>query len=244
MPASRDVPPDQRALLVAVFFSAVPALVAGLALGLGIGWIYGLVGFVVVGTVLGLWALRAGDRAALSGLSWTPADQVAHARYCNLVEGLCTAAGVRQPRLAVVDSPALNAMAAGTAQRRSVVAVTSGLLAELERVELEGVLAELIYLVRHDEIRPETVLVATFGIGRTLALPADRDSAADQGAISLTRYPPALAAALEKVQNKGAEVAGVAARCAHLWLAEPRPTEPARRGRLPLHDRIEALREL
>ena len=44
------------------------------------------------------------------------------------MEGLSIGAGVRQPRLRVIDSPGLNALAAGTTPGRSVVAVTSGAL--------------------------------------------------------------------------------------------------------------------
>jgi Zn-dependent protease with chaperone function len=88
------------------------------------------------------------------------------------------------------------------------------------------------------------VLAATFGLGRALALAVDRDAQADQAAVALTRYPPALAAALEKVDAKGAGVSGQPASLAHLWLADPRPDAVTGRGRLPIRERIEALREL
>jgi Zn-dependent protease with chaperone function len=118
------------------------------------------------------------------------------------------------------------------------------LLSELDRVELEAVLAEELIQVRRGETLPATVLVATFGLGRAVAVPADRDVAADQAAVALTRYPPALASALEKLDAKGAEVAGQPRYMAHLWLADPgNPPRPGR-GRLPLRERIEALREL
>jgi Zn-dependent protease with chaperone function len=78
-----------------------------------------------------------------------------------------------------------------------------------------------------------------------LAVPKDRDTQADLAAVALTRYPPALAAALEKVEAKGAGVADQPAWMAHLWLADPSPSaEASGRGRLPLRERIEALREL
>ena len=64
------------------------------------------------------------------------------------MEGLSIGAGVRQPRLRVVDSPGLNALAAGTSPARSIVAVTSGLLKELERIELEAVIAEELVQIR------------------------------------------------------------------------------------------------
>lgn len=236
--------PSGRALRAAVVFAAGPAVVLGLVLGLTLGWIAGIIAFAVVGAGLGFWARAGGDRVVATRLGGRPADPTADARLCNLVEGLCTGAGVRQPRVVVVDSPGLNALAAGTASTRGLLAVTSGLLGELSRIELEAVLAEELWLIRHDEIVPMTVMAATMGIGRSLALSDDRDAAADQGAVSLTRYPPALASALEKIEAKGPVVDGQPGYLAHLWVADPRPSAPPSRGRLPLAERIEALREL
>ena len=236
--------PAQRALRTAAAFAIAPALVVGLVLGLTVGWIAGLVALVVVAAALGGWARMGGDRVVASRLRGRPADPRIDARLWNLVEGLSTGAGVRQPRLLVIDHPGLNTLAAGSRRGRSLLAVTTGLLTELDRIELEAVLAEELWLIRHDEIVPSTVLAATFGLGRSLALSADHDSAADQGAISLTRYPPALASALEKIDAKGSVVTGQPAYLAHLWLADPRPSAPPSRGRLPLTERTEALSEL
>jgi heat shock protein HtpX len=235
---------NQRTRRTVGAFAAGPSVVLGLILGFTVGWVAGLIAFVVVATGLALWARFSGDRLVRSHLEGRPADPVTDARLCNLIEGLCTGAGVRPPRVVVVDSPGLNALAAGTSSAHGVLAVTSGLLAELDRIELEAVLAEVLWMIRYDEIVPGTVLAATFGLFRGLALEQDRDSRADQGAITLTRYPPALASALEKVESKGAVVAGQPGYQAHLWLADPRPTPPPSTGRLPVSERIEALREL
>ncbi len=236
--------PGQRALATAGLFAAGPALVIGLILGFALGPIAGVVGFAVVAAALIVWARTAGERLLLAHLGGRDADPRADARLCNLVEGLSTSAGVRQPRIVVVDSPGLNTLIAGSSSRHGVLAVTSGLLTELDRMELEAVVAEQLWLLRHDEVVPMTVLATTFGLGRGIALRDDHDAIADQGAVFLTRYPPALASALEKIDSKGATVAGQPARAAHLWMADPRPSPPPSRGRLPLPERIEALREL
>lgn len=225
-------------------FVVVPAVVVALILLFAAGWIAALVGLVVVAAALGAWVRVGPDRRVEGRIGGRSADPSQDARLCNLVEGLSTGAGVRQPRLRVVDSPGLNALAAGTTPAKAILAVTSGLLQELDRVELEAVLAEELFLIRHGETRPGTVVAATFGLGRSLAIAADADAQADQGAVSLTRYPPALAAALEKIEAKGSTVSGQPASMAHLWLADPRPSPPPSRGRLPLGERIEALREL
>ena len=236
--------PAARAARAAAPFVVVPALVVGVVVGVVSGPIFGVVAFLVIAVALALWCRLAGDRRVLARVGGRDADPKRDARLCNLVEGLSISAGVRQPRLRVIDSPGLNAMAAGAKPSRAVLGVTTGLLSELDRVELEGVLAEELAQIRRNETLPATILVATFGLGRGAAVPADRDARADQAAVALTRYPPGLAAALEKIEAKGAAVDSQPAYMAHLWMAEPRSGVPVDRGRLPLRERIEALREL
>jgi len=239
--------PKQRALLVAGIFAVPPAVVLGLVALLG-GPIVAVVVFVVVLAALGALAWYGGERRALARLGGTRADPIAHARLINLVEGLAIGAGVNQPHLVVVDDPALNAMAVGLDAHKATLVVTSGLLAELNRIELEGVLAEELTQIRQLDILPATVAVGTFGLGAGLAVPPERDTAGDLAAVALTRYPPGLLAAFEKMESKGTAVKSSPSSLAHLWLAEA-SSAPAAGGhrssaRLPLAERIEALREL
>jgi heat shock protein HtpX len=236
-----------RVARITAGFVAAPALLLGLVGWLAGGVVAGVIVFVVVAAALAWWARTGGDRrvaGALDALGARDADPVRDARLANLAEGLSISAGVRQPRLVVVDAAGLNALAAGTSSSKAVVALTSGLLAELDRVELEAVLAEAFCQIRRGDTVAPTVSVATFGLGRRVAVASDRDATADQAAVTLTRYPPALASALEKLEAKGWEVPGQPAYMASLWLADPRPGAPNDVGRLPLSERIEALREL
>ncbi len=252
--------PKARATVVMAQFAGVPALVLGLVAGLLGGIIAGLVVLVVVAAGLFTWASLGGERRVVASLGGRPADPRRDARLFNLVQGLSVGVGVRPPRLMVVDAPGLNALAAGTTPRRAVLAVTEGLLAELTRIELEAVLAEELIQIRRSETLPATVLGATYGTGRWVALRPDRETRADLAAVAVTRYPPALASALEKIAAKGAEVPGQPGYLAHLWLADPAPASPAAarpsgpprstaapgasRGRVALSERIGALREL
>jgi heat shock protein HtpX len=236
--------PHTRATLLVASFAAIPAVVLGVIGVIVAGPVVGAVVLVVVAAALVAWARFAGDRRVLAAIGGRDADPVIDARLWNLTEGLSIGAGLRQPRLRVIDVPTLNAMAAGARADRAIVGVTAGLLAELDRIELEAVLAEELIQIRRQDTAPATVLAATFGLGRAIALPADGDAQADQAAVALTRYPPALASALEKIDAKGAEVPGQPSFMAHLWLADPRPGDTDGRGRLPIRERIEALREL
>lgn len=79
----------------------------------------------------------------------------------NLIENIALTAGVPKPRLYIIDSPALNAFATGRDPLHASVAVTRGLIAALERSELEGVLAHELSHVRNYDVRFAT-LVAVF----------------------------------------------------------------------------------
>src|SRR5262245_62985122 len=93
-----------------------------------------------------------------------PADPKVYARYHNLVEGLCIASGLPKPRLYIIDDPAPNAFATGRNPKHSAVAVTSGLLEKMNRVELEGVLAHELSHIRNYDILVMTLAVTMVGM--------------------------------------------------------------------------------
>lgn len=220
-----------------------PALVLGLV-GLIGGPIVAVVVFVVVLALVAAWLTRAGARQVLAGLSARPADPVGDARLVNLVDGLCTAAGVRAPRLLVADDTTCNLLVAGRRSDDMVLVATRGLLDHLSRIELEGVLAEGLVRIRQGDVLPATVAAATFGLAARFAIAGigARDEAVDRAAAALTLYPPALARALDTMDEHGTEVVGARAVTAPLWLADPRPGAPS--GRPALATRAAALREL
>jgi len=241
--------PDRKAAALAAPFAAGPALVVGVVSGVLGGPVAGVVVFVVVFAALSGWVYWGADRLVRSslkrsGVSLRDADPRVDARLYNMAEGLAATVGVRCPRLAVLDSDSLNAMVSGARRGRELVVVTSGLLEELDVVELEAVLAEVLYRLRHGEVAAETVLVATFGLGRSVLLGAGRDTRLDAGAVRITRYPPALTSALEKMETKGSVVPGQTERSAHLWVADPLGSSDAGRWRMSLPGRRAALQEL
>ena len=110
------------------------------------------------------------DRVALAASRAKPADGPEYRRYHNLVEGLCIAAGLPKPRLYVVDDPAPNAFATGRNPKHAALAVTTGLLETMNRVELEGVIAHELSHVKNYDILVTTVAVTAVG---AIALIAD-----------------------------------------------------------------------
>ena len=148
----------------------------------------------------------------------------------------------------MVDDAAPNAAAFGPDPRHATLVVTSGLLATLGRVELEAVLARELATIKQHETAPATVAVALLRVldrvgpvaawVRRIAT-ATPAVTADASGVAITRYPPGLVAALEKLRADGASVRAGSAATAHLWVVPPDPTLHP-----PLEERIAALREL
>jgi heat shock protein HtpX len=175
----------------------------------------------------------------LRSLGALPASSAAHARLHNVVEGLCAAAGLPKPELFIVGDEAPNALAAGGDPRTAVLVVTTGLLEKLDRMELEGVIAHELSHVKSGDIEVSTITANTVGrIAPGLATrlaPRRRELLADLNSVSLTRYPPGLAAALEKLRLDPARPTAGGRAVAHLWIETPES---------PLEERIAALLEL
>ena len=103
------------------------------------------------------------DKVALMAAHAKPADGPEYQRLHNIVEGLCIAAGLPKPKLYVVDDPAPNAFATGRNPKHSSLAVTTGLLQMMNRVELEGVIAHELSHVKNYDILAGTVAVIAVG---------------------------------------------------------------------------------
>ncbi|HEY3638249.1 MAG TPA: M48 family metallopeptidase [Rhizomicrobium sp.] len=69
----------------------------------------------------------------------------------NLLENLCISRGIATPKLYIIDSDVMNAYASGINDKSYAITVTSGLLATLDKDELEAVLAhELTHIIDRD----------------------------------------------------------------------------------------------
>ncbi len=112
---------------------------------------------------MAFFAYYKSDAVALAATRAKPADPAEYRRYHNLVEGLCIAAGLPKPRLYVVNDPAPNAFATGRNPEHAAIAVTTGLLEMMNRVELEGVLAHELSHIKNYDILVSTVAVVAVG---------------------------------------------------------------------------------
>ena len=294
----------RKTFLILASFVALVAVVAiafNFLLGFGI---VGVVIAVVIAAGMAFFSYFYSDRVALAASRAKPADPTEYQRYHNLVEGLCIAAGLPKPRLYIVDDPAPNAFATGRNPKHAAVAVTTGLLDIMNRVELEGVLAHELSHVKNYDMLVGTVAVTAvgaialladlglrflwFGGGRDdddnrggagasrgnlalvllvlapliaqvmqFAMSRKRELLADASGVQLTRYPPGLISALEKLKGDQAVVHHATRATAQLWIESPLDREPATEGEKkrtwlnrafdthpPLDERIRILKEM
>ena len=207
---------------------------------------------VVVALVLVAVAYLYADRMVLGLSHARPVSADDEPRYHNLVEGLCVSAGLPKPELYVIDDEAPNSFATGRNADHAAIVVTTGLLQKLSRMELEGILAHELSHIRSHDILVTSLGAALVGLPLTPAGPLanrllsslvgrGRERDADLGGVRLTRYPPGLAAALEKVGRAGAGAVPASRATAHLWISSPLDTSD---GAGRLDERIKALREM
>jgi heat shock protein HtpX len=291
-------------LLILVFVGLVLAVGAALNLLIGGGPYFMLFALVFAGgsAAFSYWK---SDSVALRVSRARPASVEEYGRLHNLVEGLCIAGGLPKPRLYIVDDPSPNAFATGRDPKHAAVAVTTGLLQKLNRVELEGVLAHELSHIKNYDILVSTLAVTMvgvmaiaadigvrfmwFGMGRNrnnsndgtgggltiifalmgfallilspligramqAAVSRRRETLADVSGVELTRYPPGLISALEKLRDDYTVVGSTSHATAHLWIEQPQAVDEdeGRMSRInrmfdthpPLEERIALLREL
>jgi heat shock protein HtpX len=166
---------NRRASLALVSALVVLGLILGFAIGVAyFGSTQGGFGLL---TVFGLatigWSLIAyyqGGSIVLAVSGAHPVSHETHPQLFNVVEELTIAGGLPLPRVYVIDDPAPNAFATGRDPRHAVVAVTSGLLEQMDRDELQGVLAHELSHVRNYDIRFATLVGVVVGM---IAMMAD-----------------------------------------------------------------------
>jgi Zn-dependent protease with chaperone function len=129
-----------------------------------------IVGLVLPGslTMLVAWfGVRAlfvgpGEEHLLRALGARPprAGDLEERQLQNLVEEMGIAAGLRPPRVAILDGTAANAGAVGTAPDDTTLVVSRRLLDELDRDESQGVIAQLVASVGNGDLRAAVAIVS------------------------------------------------------------------------------------
>ncbi|HEX7365021.1 MAG TPA: M48 family metallopeptidase [Dehalococcoidia bacterium] len=127
-------------------------------LGFGIGYYFGsgtggLVIALLVWAIMSLIGYFQGDSILLASARARKIDPNDHPRLFNVVEEMKIASGLgKMPDVYIVDDPAMNAFATGRDPKKASVAVTSGLLQNLNRDELQGVIGHEMAHVRNRDV--------------------------------------------------------------------------------------------
>ncbi len=128
--------------------------------------LYAAMGFALVMNVGSYWF---SDKLVLSMTHAHPVEMKDNPELYRIVENLAITAGLPMPKIYMVEDPAPNAFATGRDPEHAVVAVTSGLLAILDRTELEGVIAHELAHIGNRDMLVMTVAVVLAGFVAILA---------------------------------------------------------------------------
>src|SRR5580693_5768511 len=162
--------------VLGLLFRAIyhPTVTSGLARGhpTGSGWTPVLVG-VVIGGLLAIggivYSLTAGARLVLRVSGAVPADRARYLQLHNLVETLAIGEGIPTPAVYVIDDPSPNAFATGVSPDKAAITYTTGLVAIMNREELEGVTGHEMSHIKNHDIRLLLVVGTLIGMAALLA---------------------------------------------------------------------------
>jgi heat shock protein HtpX len=129
----------------------------------------GLVIAAIVAVAGVLFTLSSGARLVLSLAGAQPADPVRYAQLHNLVGALALGDGLPLPAIYVIDDPSPNAFATGMSPDRAAITVTSGLLATMDREQLEGVLGHELSHIKNLDTRLLLIVSTLLGMAGLLA---------------------------------------------------------------------------
>ncbi|MGT2895149.1 zinc metalloprotease HtpX [Streptococcus entericus] len=146
--------------LLFIFFALLTALGAALGYVLADSLAFGAVLALIIGLIYAAIMIFQSTNVVMS---MNQAREVTAAEAPDLyhvVEDMAMVAQIPMPRVFIIDDPALNAFATGSSPENAAVAATTGLLAVMNREELEAVMGHEVSHIRNYDIRISTIAVA------------------------------------------------------------------------------------
>jgi heat shock protein HtpX len=151
-----------RTLVVVLGFGVLMLALVAIVAGAYDPSIAGLLGIVAIGYGFVAWRSAGQMVASISGAH--PITRSEHPELWNAVDNAAIAAGLaKTPDVYIIDDPSPNAFAAGRNEQTAYVAATTGLLALLDKRELEGVMAHEIAHVRNHDVQLMTIAAVLTG---------------------------------------------------------------------------------
>ena len=143
-----------------------------------VGYVYGqLTDYGYFGLVIALFlalptaliGYYTSDQMVLAMAGASLVEKRDNPRLYNLVENLAIASGLPTPKIYIINDQAMNAFATGRDPNHAVIAVTAGLLNNLSKTELEGVIAHEFSHIKNYDTRLSTIVVIFVGLIAILA---------------------------------------------------------------------------
>jgi len=122
---------------------------------------------VILSIAMSWWSYFRGDKTILAiakAKLIEPQQNLTHRKILHLVENLCITAGLTMPKIYIINDSAPNAFATGRNPQHASIAITSGLVEKLDKVELEGVIAHELSHIKNYDILLATVVITLLGI--------------------------------------------------------------------------------
>lgn len=143
-----------------VIFITTVIYVFSNALGYGLP----LVGIgLIVSGLMSLGSYYYSDKMVLAMSGAHEIKREDHKELYNTVENLTIAGGIPLPKIYIINDNSPNAFATGRDPKHATVAVTTGLLDQLSKTELEGVISHELSHIKNFDIRLMAVVVILVG---------------------------------------------------------------------------------
>ena len=144
---------------------------------IGVGYVFAgamgnsaiLYGCVIFSVIMSFGSYWWSDKIVLAMSS---AKEITHDQgreIYHVVENLCITAGLPVPKIYIIEDSAPNAFATGRDAAHGVICLTTGIIAKLEKTELEGVIAHELSHIGNRDILLSTVVVILVGFVTLMA---------------------------------------------------------------------------
>lgn len=147
-------------LLLLLFFLLLGAIGAAVGYLWLNNWIGGLLIALIIGSIYAISMIFQSTNVIMSMNNAREVTAEEMPDYYHIVEDMAMVAQIPMPRVFVIEDPSLNAFATGSNPGNAAVAATTGLLAVMNREELEGIVGHEISHIRNYDIRISTIAVA------------------------------------------------------------------------------------
>ena len=93
-----------------------------------------------------------------------PLERTENKRVYNLVENLCIQAGMKTPKINIIEDSSLNAFASGINESSFTISLSRGIIDKLDDDELESVIAHELSHIRNRDVRLLIISIIFVGI--------------------------------------------------------------------------------